>query len=123
MADNARAKKTPSCPRCGNRLRLRADQLGTQIKCPKCDSVFMVARPGSSMAAAAASESDSYEPEIPLKPSKIAEVDAAESSDQDQQPAYEADWSSAEHLEAEAPHQRPVSDEPDYLELAPQRGL
>ena len=34
-------KKTP-CPKCGSPLRLRAEQRGTQVACPKCQATFTV---------------------------------------------------------------------------------
>jgi len=119
-------KKPPSCPRCGNRLRLRADQLGEQIRCPKCNATFFVAKPGTLRAAAVSDTGDddsAYEPEIPLRPSSVVRpeemVDLSPSANQ--QAGYE--WDGEGELEMEAHHQRPQEHEPDYLALAEAKGL
>jgi predicted Zn finger-like uncharacterized protein len=125
--DRAQPKKSPSCPRCGNRLRLRADQIGTEVKCPKCQSTFMVGRPGSQRATTSSGsspEDDAYEPEIPLVPSSIVPpeemIDVGPTAVT--QPSYAADWSTADELEAEAPHQRPPV-ELDHLAVAKAQGI
>ncbi len=125
--DQAQAKKSPSCPRCGNRLRLRADQVGTEVKCPKCQSTFTVARPGSQRAttsSASSSHDDAYEPEIPLVRSSIVPpeemIDAGPTPAA--QPSYAADWGTADELEVEAPHQRPPT-ELDHLAVAKAQGI
>ena len=137
--DRRAAKKLPTCPSCGNRLRLRADQVGTQVSCPKCNSTFMVQRPGAvshapaKPAGASAStadltspiDDDAYEPEVPLvrytivpqeEMSDIGPLGGGESQ-------YDVDWSVADDLEAEAPHKPPPSAEPDYLALAKAKGI
>ena len=66
-SDQPRKKKGPACPQCGNRLRVRADQVGTQVSCPKCNATFTVGRASDAAAARGPiSESDEYEPEVPL---------------------------------------------------------
>jgi hypothetical protein len=118
----ATTKKSPSCPSCGNRLRLLPEQIGTTIICPKCNATFAVGRPP---AAEAAREGDAYEPEIPLKRSSIVPEDelgdAARQSAKS--PQYDADWSTEDHLEREPLHVRPLGLEPDYLEIAKAKGL
>lgn len=146
-AKEPRPKKGTPCPKCGNLLRLRPDQLGEQVKCPKCNTAFTVGRPEEPRSATVSAD-DLYEPEIPLRkstivpeePVKIVHEDApqmrvaepgeneagdlATSAPLAQDVAYEVDWSSAEgELEMEQPHVRPVSVEPEYLELADSRGL
>ena len=138
-AEGAKSKKASACPKCGGRLRLRPDQVGTEVKCPKCNAVFTVGRPAAPPPAPVSPE-DAYEPEIPLKRSTIVHEPAPTMIEIDERPEmqvpiepyytptlvqpqqYDADWS-RDDLEAEAPHQRPPSAEPDYLELAHKRGL
>src|SRR5262249_38354631 len=117
--ENKAKKKLPTCPRCGNRLRLRADQVGTQVRCPKCEATFIVGRPGKRPAP---SGDEIYEPEIPLKPSSIVgkqvpeddaiEIDTGEDavgSTVPQQPeyrspqeaTYDVDWATADDIEME----------------------
>lgn len=137
--DRATAKKLPTCPSCGNRLRLRADQVGTQVICPKCNSTFTVQRPGavprapakpagaspSTAVSTSPADDDAYEPEVPLvrytivpqeEMSDIGPLGGGESQ-------YDVDWSVADDLEAEAPHKPPPSAEPDYLALAKAKGI
>jgi hypothetical protein len=118
----ATAKKSPTCPRCGNRLRLLPDQIGSTIICPKCNASFAVGRP---RAPEPAVEGDAYEPEIPLKRSSIVSEDesAPTAADSDPSSQYDADWSSADNLEAEPHHVRPAGNEPDYLEQAKAKGM
>ena len=52
------SSKPPSaCPHCGNKLRLLADSLGTEVRCPKCNTKFIVvgtAAPGTAAGGTAA---------------------------------------------------------------------
>ena len=124
--DSARKKKGLACPRCGNRLRLRPDQIGSQIMCPKCSATFTVARPGAQMSSSTSpSDDDAYEPEIPLKRSSAVPEDQLVdlSPSANRQSGYDVDWSTSDELEAEAPHERPSGVNPDYLALAQIRGL
>ena len=143
--DPARAKKLPGCPRCGNRLRLRADQVGTQVSCPKCKCTFTVGRAGDDPVPSVPPPKvadDAYEPEVPLAPSITAQDDAYEPEvplirsfivpDEevvDPMPPeggdshYNADWSVSDDLEAEPPHARVTSLAPDYLAVAKAKGL
>jgi len=122
--DRPGTKKSPTCPCCGNRLRLRPDQIGSEVMCPKCSATFVVGRKHHQVAATSADNDDAYEPEIPLTPSSIVPVhemiDVSEAHSG--QPQYEADWS-VDDLEAEEHHQRPPGIEPDYLALAEAKGL
>ena len=43
--DSHTAKSSPTCPSCGNRLRVRADQMGEQLSCPKCKATFILGQP------------------------------------------------------------------------------
>lgn len=132
-ADEAKAKKSPTCPKCGNRLRVRADQMGEQVRCPKCSATFTLGR--AAEAKTQIPPEELYEPEIPLVPARIVPeepvllqgdgppiIEAMEAPINAHRPQHEVDWASDE-LEAEAPHQRPPSVEPEYLELAHERGL
>jgi predicted Zn finger-like uncharacterized protein len=133
-ADDLKAKKGIPCPKCGNRLRVRPDQLGEEVRCPKCNATFTIGK--SSPKKAAVSADDEYEPERPLKPATIvpeepamlessapAEIMPMQAPPTSHLPHYEADWASDE-LEMEAPQTPPPrSLEPDYLEIARQRGL
>ncbi len=121
-SQRATTKKSPSCPRCGNRLRLLPDQIGTTIRCPKCNATFAVGRPQD---LAPASQSDAYEPEIPLQRSSIVPEDelGEDRPEPARTPQYETDWSTEGNLEAEPPHVRPLSLEPDYLEVAKAKGI
>jgi hypothetical protein len=118
-------KKGLPCPRCGNRLRVRADQIGSQVICPKCDATFTVARPGSQQPSVSSSDLDAYEPEIPLVRSSIVPDEQMTdlSPSANRQTGYEVDWSTSDELEAEAPHERSSAVEIDYLTLAKERGL
>ncbi len=143
--DAAPKKKGLACPRCGNRLRVRPEQVGTQVMCPKCESTFTVGQSaappsapkavapptvGSSAplplaAAPSVHDDDAYEPEIPLtRPLAEAEpqmVDLSPSANR--QVGYEVDWDQADDIEVEAPHERPTRDEGEYLALAEARGM
>ena len=138
-----RSKKGSPCPHCGNLLKLRPDQLGEQVQCPKCGKTFTV---GRSEAKEPASLDDLYEPEVPLRKSTIVpdepvtivheeaptmrvpeaddevQVDLATSAPLAQDVVYDVDWSGAGELEAESPQERPVLDQPDYLKLAREQG-
>jgi hypothetical protein len=148
-AEQPRSKPASSCPKCGNRLRLRPDQAGEQVRCPKCGAAFVVGRPA---ARKPASPDDEYEPERPLKKSTIVEepqvirVEPAPAFTQGTSddaaldaapeptlvpravpippagPEYTADWAD-DVPDREPPHVRPLSMEPDYLEQARERGL
>lgn len=75
MAGEAdKAKSKPSCPKCGNRLRVLPYQIGTTVRCPKCNATFTLGQSRDRTEAAstaAASPDDAYEPEIPLTRSSI----------------------------------------------------
>ena len=115
-SDETKKKKSPACPRCGNRLRLRADQVGTQIMCPGSRAA------SSSTSDASSAEDDAYEPEIPLVRSAAVPdegvVDLSPSANR--QTGYEVDWDTTEELEVELPQERRGA-EPDHLAEA--RGL
>jgi DNA-directed RNA polymerase subunit M/transcription elongation factor TFIIS len=77
-----KAKEKPSCPKCGNRLRVLPDQIGTTVRCPKCNAKFVIggsrqkarssaAKAESASSAAPALDDEAYLPEIPLKRSTI----------------------------------------------------
>jgi DNA-directed RNA polymerase subunit RPC12/RpoP len=124
--DSARKKKGLACPRCGNRLRLRADQMGSQIMCPKCSATLTVARPASQASSSLSGSDDAaYEPETPLTRSSVVPeeqlVDLSPSANR--QSGYDVDWSTSDAVEVEAPHERPSGAEPDHLALAQARGL
>jgi predicted Zn finger-like uncharacterized protein len=133
-ADDAKPKAGQACPKCGNRLRLRPDQLGEQVRCPKCNATFTVGRPAPPKPAA---PDDPYEPEIPLTRSSIVieepvmlepdgpppEIVPMQAPPTSHLPQYEADWATDDELEAEAPVRPPPRIEPDYLEIARRRGL
>ena len=151
-ADSAKPKKGTACPKCGNRLRVRPDQKGEQVRCPKCNAEFTVgSRPKP--AAAPASADAQYEPEIPLKKSTIVPQEPAmlpasgaaptithEEPGQldlgEEAPVVEpmrapemsyvpqtADDASGDELARERPTARPPRDQPDYLTMAKERGL
>lgn len=93
MQTEANKPERPSCPKCGNRLRVLPDQVGTAVRCPKCNAKFVIggrpkpskpkpaappgrpsAEPASTAPAATSAEEhfdDSYLPEIPQKRSTI----------------------------------------------------
>ena len=77
-----KAKNRSPCPKCGNRLRVLPDQIGTTVRCPKCNATFViggsqkkvkppVSAAKSASSAAPALDDDAYLPEIPLKRSTI----------------------------------------------------
>ncbi len=105
-------------------MRLRADQIGTQVTCPKCNATFMVGRPGAQPTAATSmGDDDAYEPEIPLKRSSIVPDEQAPDAVPPPPPAqYDADWENVVP-QREPPHVRPLQMEPDYLEAAEAKGL
>lgn len=81
MADESRqGSKRPTCPKCGNRLRILPDQIGTTVRCPKCNATFVVGRSqDQAKGAAPASEDDAYEPIIPLpRPTMVPEEEMAD---------------------------------------------
>lgn len=120
--DQASTKKGPACPSCGGRLRLRADQIGTQVTCPKCGSTFAVGRPGQATSKST-SDDDAYEPEIPLKRSSIVpEEELSGAIPASHHNEYDVDWGSAVP-EREPPHVRPLDLQTDYLEVAKAKGL
>ena len=129
-----------------------ADQVGTEVKCPKCNATFTVGRPAApTVAASPTSDSDAYEPEIPLARSSIVPDDEparvepsaelrfeaaptfaeerpeGEAADLDAvapiERQHEVDWSVSDDLEPEAPLLRPPSDAPDHLDAAKALGL
>ncbi len=151
-ADSAKPKKGASCPKCGNRLRVRPNQTGEQVRCPKCNATFTIGRPPKPPPLPASPDAP-YEPEIPLKkaaivpedpplldspgetqaiipeePGYLGTGDAApvvepmEAPPTSYLPQYTADWATDE-IEVEPPHERPPSDPPDYLANARERGL
>jgi hypothetical protein len=124
-SDSARKKKGLACPRCGNRLRVRPDQLGSQVICPKCEATFTVARPGSLASSSTANADDEYEPEIPLtRTSAVPEEQMTDLSPAaNRQTGYEVDWASSDELEVERPHQRPTEAVADHLAQAEARGM
>lgn len=72
--ETGKPKDKPSCPKCGNRLRVLPDQMGTTVRCPKCNATFVIGRTHDQAKAATsapASPDDAYEPEIPLTRSTI----------------------------------------------------
>ncbi len=115
-ADDLKAKKGIPCPKCGNRLRVRPDQLGEQVRCPKCNATFTIGK--SSPKESAVSADAPYEPERPLKPAAIVpeepvmlessappEIVPMQAAPTSHLPHYEADWATDE-LEMEAPQRR-----------------
>src|SRR5882672_2286831 len=121
--DQPSPKKGPACPGCGGRLRLLADQIGTQVTCPKCNATFMVGRPGARpTAATSTSDDNAYEPEIPLKRSSIVPEEPPAVEPPPPPAQYDADWDSVVP-QREPPHVRPLDLEPDYLASAEARGL
>lgn len=149
--DAQSAKPSPSCPSCGNRLRVRPDQVGEQLSCPKCKATFIFGQPArppakpraaqkdaaahTATAASAqenqpesapvADDDDAYEPEVPLTNFSIVPQEAI--SDLSPLGAgeskYDVDWSVSDNLEREPLHARLTSAEPDYLAMADARGL
>jgi hypothetical protein len=145
------AKPSPICPSCGNRLRVRPDQVGEQLSCPKCKATFIFGQParppaksrparrdasGPTAAASSAPENqpatapvedddDAYEPEVPLTNFSIVPVE--EMSDLSSLGAgeskYDVDWSVSDDIEREPLHARLTISEPDYLAVADARGL
>jgi hypothetical protein len=103
--ENQSAKASPSCPSCGNRLRVRPDQVGEQLTCPKCKATFVFGQPARPPAkprparidapttqatktnkpenepenqpttAPVEDDDDAYEPEIPLTNFSIVPVE------------------------------------------------
>lgn len=124
--DPSGKKKLPACPRCGNRLRLRPDQVGTEVMCPKCNARFLVGRPGAGPAAADAdSHDDAYEPEIPLARSSI--VPEEEMIDIGPAAGWHADYgqtrNEADQLRAASQRARLPGADEDHLATARARGL
>ena len=128
-SDPNKAKKVPSCPKCGNRLRLRSDQIGTQVSCPKCQASFTVGRPRDQKPVKSTANSDSdiggdddaYEPERPLQRSTI--VPEADISRGAARGGFdETDWSHPDELERESATVAPIAEE-EYLKSAKARGL
>lgn len=134
-ADEFKAKKGLPCPKCGNHLRVRPDQTGEQVRCPKCNATFTV---GQSAPKKQPVGDEQYEPVRPLKKATIVpeepemlEVCAPQPIVPMQPPPeahleyYEVDWETSDALEVEEPHVPPpsASVEPDYLEIAKSRGL
>jgi len=145
------AKPPPSCPSCGNRLRVRPDQVGEQLTCPKCKATFVFGQPArppqkprsarkdSAATTATAgiepenqsasepvdNDDEAYEPEIPLTNFTLVPVE--EMADLSPLGAgeskYDVDWSVSDDLEPEPLHARILSTQPDYLEVADARGL
>ncbi len=125
-SDQPRKKKGPTCPQCGNRLRVRADQVGMQVSCPKCNATFTVGRASDAAAARGPlTEDEMYEPEQPLDRSGSVpeELMTDLSPSANRQQGYDVDWSTADELEMEERHERKQADLPDYLTIAKERGL
>ncbi len=134
--DDLKPKKGLACPKCGNWLRVRPDQIGEQIRCPKCDAVFTVRRPAPPKPV---SPDDPIEPEVPLGRSTIGPDDNPIEIDDNPAPAaivpmappdtshmvrYEADWATDElEVEQPAPRRAARDTDEDYLQIARQRGL
>jgi predicted Zn finger-like uncharacterized protein len=126
MADETRqSDKKPTCPKCGNRLRILPDQIGSTVRCPKCDATFVVGRAQEQTPAAPVSEDDAYEPIIPLaRPTMLPEEKiAALDPDAARDTVYDTDWRTADDMEMEAPVERPQVVESELLEAARKRGL
>lgn len=147
MSDDQPKKKSGiPCPKCGNRLRLRPDQLGEQVMCPKCEAKFVVgtaadarrqqqaaARKSADPVAAGSTPAsdpadalvDTYEPEIPLERTwSVPESEMADISPLAARPApYDVDWRVSDDLEAESPIAPPPDITPDYLQVAKAKGL
>src|SRR5262245_37072271 len=71
MSSAPKSKPTAECPRCGGRLRLRADQSGSEVKCPKCGASFVVgAKPPPPPPKPKAAD-DSYLPESTIQPTNF----------------------------------------------------
>jgi predicted Zn finger-like uncharacterized protein len=126
MADEARKK--PSCPKCGNRLRILPDQIGTSVRCPKCNATFVVGRSQDQVKAATTApgdEDDAYEPIIPLpRPTMLPEEPLADlNPDHARDSMYDVDWRTADDMEAESPVERSPVAENELLEAARARGL
>jgi len=143
--ERAEKKKGPSCPSCGNHLRLRPDQLGEQVMCPKCNAKFVVGRASdararggaqaggsgtddvttSSTVAPADALDDAYEPEIPLERTySVPESEMADISPLAARPApYDVDWSLADNMEVESHDPPPPDVESHYLSVAKAKGL
>ncbi len=142
--ESTKSKKTP-CPKCGNPLRLFADQLGEEVRCPKCNATFTVGgskRPASTSASEATadasddsststptepvvSDDDAYEPETPLdRWQPVPEDQMSDIGPHAGIPSeYEVDWESADVLEMEAPVERPPVNTELYEESARRRGI
>jgi hypothetical protein len=130
-----KSKSTPSCPKCGGKLRLLGVKAGEQVRCPKCNNTFTVGKPKPRPALAS---DEAYEPVIPLKPSQILPEEGAIEIDRQYeaetqiapmiapsntyQPQYEADWSKDE-IEVESPAAPPPSLVDEYTQRAKERGL
>lgn len=130
------SKPTPTCPKCGGKLRLLGVKAGEQVRCPKCNNTFTVGKPKPPPSL---TSDEAYEPVTPLKPARILpdEPDAIEIDRQYEpvaeiapmiaptntyQPKYEADWSKDE-IEVEAPTERAPSMVEEYTQRAKERGL
>jgi predicted Zn finger-like uncharacterized protein len=127
-SESRQDRKRPTCPKCGNRLRVLPDQIGTSVRCPKCNATFVVGRSqdqAKTAASAPAAEDDAYEPIIPLpRPTMLPQEELA-----DLNPAaardtvYDTDWRTADDMQMEAPVERPPVGESELLEAARARGL
>lgn len=75
MAGEAdKSNEKPQCPQCGNRLRVLADQLGTTVRCPKCNATFTLGGPTKASQATSVPETtnmDAYQPKIPRSRPRI----------------------------------------------------
>jgi predicted Zn finger-like uncharacterized protein len=130
MDAEAGKPKKPSCPKCGNRLRVLADQIGTTVRCPKCNATFVIGRPGDEAKPAATppeaeGEDDAYEPIIPLVRHSIAPEEPVETlvPDEARDVVYDTDWSTADEIEAEPPAVRPLVEDQKFEDAARARGL
>ncbi len=140
-SEPARTRKTLPCPKCGNRLRVLPDQVGTEIMCPKCSAAFTVGRPstpgggaGSTVPSgaprslggqppAAPPDDDSYEPEIPLTPSSIGKpVNSSAPSEIEQHWGY-APWTSEPPKPPRATAEPTPADGEEYFIYAASKGL
>lgn len=128
-------KPTPTCPKCGGKLRLLGVKAGEQVRCPKCNNTFTAGKPKPPPSL---TSDEAYEPVTPLKSAQIVPEEGAIEVDRQYQPEieiapmiaptntyqpqYEADWSKDE-IEVESPAELPPSMVEEYTQRAKERGL